>query len=149
MIRGRYEIRIAGRLEISIKYDLLLNRVVGRHGKIMEIYLFSQIISHDEFSAFVKSLLGLVQEISMNYSQIIHCAAGCCKYWGDWTCIIKHKIPGLINFVDSRANISYHICKKVWEFFPHVISPFSILAFVVPFLHMFRWKHRATATCPH
>lgn len=61
---------------ISKKYNLLLNRKIGRRGKIMEISPFSQIISHNEFSAFVKSLLRLVQEISI----IFHCAVGSCGY---------------------------------------------------------------------
>lgn len=59
---------------ISRKYNLLLNREIGRCGKIVEISSFSQIISHIEFSAFVKSLLGLVQELSRNYSLIFHYA---------------------------------------------------------------------------
>lgn len=40
----------------------------------MEISPFSQIIWHNKFSVFEKSLLGLVQEINRNFSLIFHCA---------------------------------------------------------------------------
>lgn len=68
---------------ISRKNNLLLNRKIGRHGKITEISPFSQIISHNEFSTFIKSLLDLFQEISRNYSLFFHWAVGCHEYCGD------------------------------------------------------------------